>query len=167
MEWLSDALTDSVRFECVYGGVEHLTSVFPEMDGGEVRTELERVSRRRRTRSIKRGVVDDPGIDILGELASEILLRLYDRAEYETGFLKKLYIKEILDISRVTGQTQSRVSAALDMLIDAAMIHPETQFEPSNGAILARRVFGADGEVVKRQVIRHALAVGKGMELVA
>jgi len=51
--------------------------------------------------------------DTLDRLASEILLACYDRLGYESNFLKKSTLEEVLKVGPTHGHQEARASAAL------------------------------------------------------
>lgn len=162
---LQDALPDQIEFDYAADGIDHLLAILPEIDIGQVRARLNRTYARRRPQRARRRVPDDPGIDILEELASELLLLCYDRLSYDRGFVKTITLDEILARSRLIGHPESRISAALDVLIDTARVLPEVEYRPSGPYTTVARVFGLEGEIVKRKVVRKALGLGKGLDL--
>jgi hypothetical protein len=164
MTYLEDALPERVAFNFDGDGIDHLLSIFPEMDVMQVRSRLEQINSRRRSRKTKSGVVDDPGLEILESLSEEILARCYDRYAYDTGYVKKLSVDDILQVSRLVGQSEPRVSAALDILIDSARILPELAYDKIGDATIVKRIFGPEGEIVKRKLVRSALGRGRGLE---
>lgn len=165
MTWIRQDLGDSVKFE-FEAGLEHLKVVFPEIRLNEMIDEIRHGMRRNRVGCAgRRGHVDDPGSDILGRLAEEILKRCFDRTSPETGFFRKLGLGEILKIADWTGQTPARVSAALDTLIDDARILPGIECVEHGTEIHVKRVFRPDGEIVSRDVLRRALLDGRGSDL--
>jgi hypothetical protein len=167
MMHLADALPEQVSFEYGADGIDHLLATFPELDPVQIRTRLDHIADKRRSRRAKAKPPDDPGTDILEGIASEILLLCYDRWSYETGFVRKVTIGKIMELARYLGQPEARLSAALDILIDSARILPDVGYETIGDEVLVRRVFGPEGEIVKRKLIRRALGLGKGFERVA
>jgi orotate phosphoribosyltransferase len=165
MRYLKAALGDQIEFTYEPGGLEHLITVFPEIQLSQLQDELERGRHIGRQRATSRRIVDDPGSDTLERLAREIRLACYDPFRYGSGLLKTLTVNDVLKIGPLHGQTATRASAALDLLIDRAQMRPDIEFLRQNQHILARRVFRPDGELISRQVIREALMAGKGMEL--
>ncbi len=163
MMFLSEALPDKVQFDFAADGVDHLLATFPEADLAQVRGRLGRITTKR-GRKTKRGVVDDPGLEILERLAQDVLDLCYDRLCYETGFVRRISMVEILELVHKTGQPAARISAALDLLIDSARILPEVNYERSGSTTRVIRVFVPEGEVVKRKLVRRALGLGRGLE---
>ena len=167
MMFLSEALPEQIAFDFSSDGIEHLVTIFPELDLTQVRSRLDRIHARRRPRKTRHGVPDDPGIDILEDLAGDILQLCYDRWSIDTGFVRSIGLSDILQLARLTGHTEARLSAALDVLIDSARILPQLSYARSGDSTLVTRTFVPEGEIVKRKLVRHALGLGKGMELVA
>jgi len=167
MSYLGDSLPDGIEFGFAADGIDHLLAMFPEIDLGQVRARLNHINSHRRARRTKPGVPDDPGLEILEKLASEILMLCFDRWSYGTGFMKQITLSDTLELSRLTGQPEVRISAALDLLIDSARILPQVAYEKSGDRTLVKRAFSPEGEVVKRKVVRRALSMGRGLELAA
>jgi len=165
MTYLSDALPERVEFDFAADGIDHLLTIFPEIDLAQVRSRLDCIHSRRRARRTKHGVPDDPGLEILEGLAAEILLLCYDRWSYDTGFVRRITLSDILQLARRTGQPEARISAALDVLIDSARILPEVTYEESGDAVVVKRTFRPEGEIIKRKLVRRALGLGRGLEL--
>jgi hypothetical protein len=160
---LRSSLHDDLTFD-VAAGMDHLKVIFPEFRSVEMLKELDRVLSHKRG-SAREGHVDDPGREILNALAEKILDECYDRTADSSGFLRQLRLDEIMRIAPLQGQTEARMSAALDILIDDAKVLPSIQPTDRNGIVNVSRVFGPDGEIVARDIIRKALLAGRGCEL--
>ncbi len=166
MAWLKADLGGKIRFTYGEQTFGHLSVVFPEVEIEQITRELNRVWQAPVARRTQRRELDDPGTEVLAELAREILRSCFDRKKFEAGFIRCLTYAEVLEIGRMCGHTHERASAALDLLIDQAQIIPGVECDQNGGDIeTATRVFGPEGELMSRAVIREALLAGRGLEI--
>jgi hypothetical protein len=87
-----------------------------------------------------------------------------DSISYESGNVRDLTLDDILQLERVCGPPW-HLSAALDLLIDRAWILPKVDVRKQGDRNVARRTFGPDGEMIRREIIRRALLAGRGIEI--
>jgi hypothetical protein len=164
--WMKASLPDRVEF-AYQSGLGHLQPVFPEIDLAEMVRELEPLRKLSKPRAIRPGHVDDKGYENIRRLAGELLQSCYDPALWQRDCLKELTLDEVINVAKLSGQPFARASAAMDLLIDAARMLPGIRLTRHGDSVHAERVFGPDGEIVRRQVIQEALLSGKGLELAA
>jgi len=164
MQWLDDCLGGKVSFEYGPAQLRHLNAAFPELDVDEVIAELGRSRESRRVRATHLGVPDEPGLQILEKYAEKIKRRCYDPGAYRSGTVRNLRLPEILAVAQSEVEVP-RVSAALDLLIDKAVILPRVSKLKTAKGVMAFREFGPDGEMVRRELIREALLTGRGVEV--
>jgi len=161
---VSSGLPGRIRFD-YERGLGHLLPVFPEINMNELRSELDRVSAGIRSKHVRRGHIDDRGFTHIKQLAARILASCYARERPESEFLRKISLADIMEIAHSSGQPEARASAALDLLIDEARILPDISVDLCGDIRIATRVYGPDGEEVRRKVVREALLAGRGLEV--
>jgi hypothetical protein len=163
---LSAAFGSGVSFDFQSAGrLDHLYTVFPELKRLELVAELELYKQGRQPSKPVRGTLDEPGNPNIMQLADFIMSSCYDRMKVEKYCVRKLAVPEILELGGLYGHTEARASAALDYLIDKADILPAVRTEERSDGLWQVRVFGPDGEVVFRKILRSAMLAGRGMEM--
>lgn len=163
---ISSVLKSRLKFN-YEPGLGHLLPVFPEMVVAEMRSELDRISISSRRKNVKTGHIDDRGYEQVKALAKQILESCYSNDADNDDYLRRISITDVLDVAHTNGQPEARASAALDLLIDEAKILPDIMLEEFGAYRLATRVFGPDGESVRRRVVREALLAGRGLRAAA
>jgi hypothetical protein len=163
---LSSAFGDDVSFDFQsQGRLDHLYTIFPELKKLELVNELELFRQGRQPSKPVRAKPDEPGNVNIMQLAEFIIASCYDRMKVEKYCVRQLTVPQVLELGELYGHTEARASAALDYLIDKAEILPSIREEQRHDGCWQVRVFGPDGEVVFRKILRDAMLAGRGMEM--